>query len=1116
MKRTESQLLASDPARHIWVSASAGTGKTHVLTDRLLRLMLDGAAPDRILALTFTKAAAAEMQTRLTGRLSEWQRLDDETLDAELTALDMQPTAAMRARARTLFGLALDVPGGLKVQTLHSFAQGLLAAFPLEAGLSPGFSALEERDALLLKRRALHESIRDSDDAFRADLAELAIDKGEQGVRDIVDRMIAHWPGLEAFRTLDGIEPAVRNLLGVEPDSRPGDALRSALARPDLPALCRDFAADMLAWNTTTGKAAAARMEAWLADTVGEPAARFEALSETLMTEKGTPRSFSGRAGKSALFARTMTDLCAIVNDAIAAEAALDCALHASRALRVGREVAGRYAGLKRAANAVDFDDMIRLAAALLGQPGVPGYVAWKLDNRFDHLLVDEAQDTNELQWQIIRQLVSEYFTAQGRPRTLFVVGDLKQAIYGFQGTDPRIFAGERARIAPGASDAIAAVPLDRSFRSGPAVLDVVNAMLAGERWRELGMTEAPPPHAPHRAAAAGEVVLWPLLRPEEDAEEAADDNSEEADRRMARRLAARIAGWLNPGGAERLWLPAHGRYARPHDILVLLRKRSMLMGALVAALHKEGVSVAGVDRLLLNEPYAVLDLVALVRFVTQPEDDLNLAGILVSPFIGWTHDELHGIAASRRASLWAALGASDTPQAQVARAWLNTVLNLADRSGPAAFLDTILSGPLDGRRRLLDRLGGEANDAIDELLQQAANFEQNNPPALAGFLAWIESEGLEVKRDAEASGDHVRLMTVHGSKGLQASVVVLADTGHNRRRSDEGHVPARLAGSVQDVPLFHKGKKGMPPFLQQIVDDREARAAEEDRRLLYVALTRAADHLYIGGAVSGRRMRQIEEGRDDNCWHSHMRGVFDAIAGVERIATADGEELRLRRGDWTLPAAGAGHVQPAGGALAVRQIVLSAAPPVGPDARPLTPSALPEDPPAGPAARAAARRGTLMHRLFERLPDVSPARRSAVAQGWLRSQGEGEAAAAAIAAEVLAVLEHPDLAGLFTGDALAEAPIAGIVKGRPIAGTVDRLLVTPGRVLIVDFKSGARVPAAAEDVPSAYRRQMAAYAGVLAQAFPGRKIEAGLLFTAAPKFLLLGDKLLSGAPALA
>lgn len=1114
MKRTESQLLASDPARHIWVSASAGTGKTHVLTDRLLRLMLDGAAPDRILALTFTKAAAAEMQTRLTGRLSGWLVLDDAALDSELLALAMPATAAMRARARRLFGLALDVPGGLKVQTLHSFAQGLLAGFPLEAGLSPGFSALEERDALLLKRRALHEAIRDGGSDFRADLAELAVWKGEAGVSDIMDRMIAHWPGLSGFATLDAIDPAVRRLLGVPADAQPGDASRAALADPRLEPLCRDFAADMAAWGTKTGLAAADAMVEWLAVPAPD-AERLLALRAMLLTKEGEPRSFSGRRARSPALAGAMDGLCAILLPALAAEAALAVALHAARAMRVGREVAGRYDRLKRAANAVDFDDMIRLAAELLGRPGMPGYVAWKLDNRFDHLLVDEAQDTNELQWRIIRQLVSEYFAGGARQRTLFVVGDLKQAIYGFQGTDPRIFAGERARIAPHAPAAILPVPLDRSFRSGPAVLDVVNAMLVGERWRDMGLAEAPGLHVPHRAADAGEVELWPLLRTDTD-EEGEEDNAEEADRLMARRLAARIAGWLKPGGPERLWLPAQERYARPHDILVLLRKRSMLMGALVAALHKEGVSVAGVDRLLLNEPYAVLDLVALVRFATQPEDDLNLAAILVSPFLGWTHEEVRAIAQRRRGSLWGALGAAADARGTAARAWLNAVLNLADRGGPAAFLDTILSGPLDGRRLLLDRLGGEANDAIDELLQQAVRFELHNPPALAGFLAWIESEGLEVKRDAEAGGDHVRLMTVHGSKGLQASVVVLADTGHNRRGADAGHVPVQPDGAEGDVPVFHMGKNGLPDALQAVLEDQEVRAGEEDRRLLYVALTRAADHLYIGGAVSGRRMKDIIEGRNDNCWHSHMRAVLGEMADVERIAGPDGEVLRVRRGDWSATPVADTKITSDSAVHAVRAVNLSAAPAAGPDTRPLTPSALPEDPPSEPEARAAARRGTLLHRLFERLPAVSSARRGDIARNWLALQGEGPESAERITAEVLAVLESAELADLFAGDALVEAPIAGIVDGRPIAGTVDRLLVTAERVLIVDFKSGSRVPATASDVPGAYRRQMAAYARVLAQAFPGRRVEAGLLFTAAPKFLLLPDKLLQGAEPLA
>ncbi len=1132
LKRTPSQRLAADPARHVWVAASAGTGKTHVLTDRILRLMLAGSPPDRILALTFTRAAAAEMQNRLVKRLGDWQGFDDARLDAELQALGVAGTAAQRNRARSLFALALDVPGGLKVQTLHAFAQGLLAAFPLEAGLPPGFRALDDRDARQLRRRALAEAIADAqrsgDTRFLDDLAELAVLKGEGGVMQALDTMIGHSDALLGFGNADGPGIAVRRWLGVGADETRGERLRAMLA----PGLFDDgqaeaFADGMAGWGAPTGLQAAARVRAWLAlDADGRTVAFADFCAEFLTkdhTTKAHQHAVKAVPGLKDLIAEMAEDLRKLLDiDRAVATAEL-----AACALRAGHRIAARYDRLKRAAVAIDYDDMISRTALLLGPETMPGYVGWKLDSRFDHVLVDEAQDTNDRQWRIIGRLVEDYFdgegsaSADGRARSLFVVGDHKQAIYGFQGTDPQVFEQTVGRLEPRAAAAgrpIERVGLDLSFRSGPAVLEVVNRFITQVGAAALGMSQAPANHQPHRADAAGEVVLWPVVTPtgdEADVEDAdddtLDDGSEAADREMARQLAAQVARWLEPGPG-RLWLPAQGRFARPQDILILLRRRSWLMGALVAELHDRKVPVAGVDRLLLTEPLAVLDCLALVRFAVQPEDDLNLACLLVAPFLGWDHEEIR-VLNGGRPGLWAALGraAAAEPRAAQARTWLGTVLGLADRLGPYAFLDTILSGPLRGRRQLLARLGTQANDPIDELLNQALAFEQINPPGLAGFLAWLEADGSDVKRDADAPAGQVRLMTIHGAKGLEAPVVVLADSAHQRRDRRDGFVLARMDDGTR-LPVFHPRSAECPRKVRDSLDTVRARDDEEDLRLLYVGLTRAADHLFIGGAVS-RASAAALGGEKDRCWHSRLKPVLRDL-GAEALETNwPGETLRLARGDWTAPFETATGLTPEPARSDLREVLTTPAPAPSRPARPLTPSGLPEPPPEGPAAeamRAAAFRGTLIHKLFERLPAVPGPQRAAVGLRWLEAQGAG-AQAGALLAEVLAILHDPAHAALFGADALAEAPVAGLVGEQAIIGIVDRLLVEPDRVLVVDFKTGLKTPSSAAEAPLPHRWQIAAYVAVLSRAFPGRQVQGGLLYTAAPKFLLLAEKDMAG-----
>lgn len=1131
-QRTPEQGQAADPARQVWVEASAGTGKTQVLTDRILRLMLAGVAPERILALTFTRAAAAEMVNRLTKTLARWQGLDDAMLAAELAAMQVRPATDALIRARQLFARVLDLPAGLPLQTLHSFAQGLLATFPLEAGLVPGFVALDERDSAVLRKRALTEAIVGARAAgqqwFLDDLGELALIGGERGLESITATLLRHGGTLERFTTPDALPAVVERVLGVPAGAVPGEGYRAGFAPGgEIESSVRDVAAALRAWGTKTGLADADTLDAWLAGDADARVAERERLWGVLFS-KGEPKKFTNARKSQPQLEGVLERLGPALLDLERRESAIACADVNTHALRVGQVLATRYRALKNAEGAIDYDDMIAGAARLLGTPGVPDWIRYKLDSRFDHVLVDEAQDTNRRQWTIIRQLIEDYFADRERRRTLFVVGDMKQSIYRFQGTEPEVFEAQRRELTAAARDANSAldhVALGHSFRSGPAVLDFVNAFLTSAGPDALGLAEAPPPHIAHRAGAGGEVVLWPLVLPPEG--DASDDNAEDntdddsdpsmaaAEAQSAKVIAAEVKRWLTPGPG-RMWLPAHGRFVQPKDILILLRRRSHVMLPIVRELHRLKVAVAGVDRLLLTEPLVVQDLIALMRFATQPEDDLNLANLLVSPFVGWAdYAGLRAIAHGRGAkSLWQRLRESDAPPAGEASAFLRKVLNLADRVGPYAFLDEILSGVMEGRRRLLERLGTESEQAIDALLGQALVFEETHAPALAGFLDWLTGDRFEVTREPDSAEDKVRLMTIHGAKGLEAPVVILADTGIDPKRGQSRgprtvELPLPQGGKLP----FLTGAKPYPDVIDaQLAADADA-DGREDMRLLYVALTRAADHLFIGGAIgrlSSDRLKPETDGR----WHSILARVFDGMDGTDtiRVPTMEGEVRRIRRGTWTAPATAQPVVEPETGALThYGPLRLDPAPPVGPLAPPLRPSRMPEGENDGPATagrKAAAERGRLMHRLFEKLPDVT-GDRTATAIRWLAGQGVEGAAARAMADEALAVLaQHPEF---FVAGSLAEAPVAGIVGGQVVTGVIDRL-VAGKTVAFVDFKTGLHVPATAERVPLPHLEQMALYAALLRAAFPGRAIRASLLYTAGPRLIFLPEPLLDAA----
>jgi ATP-dependent helicase/nuclease subunit A len=1112
------QATAAAPDVHAWVAASAGTGKTQVLSARVLRLLLQGTPPHAILCLTFTKLAAAEMQTRVFGRLAHWARCDDAALCHDLRSLRAGDDAEMMVRARRLFAHVLDAPQGLAVQTIHAFAQGLIASFPVEAGVAPGFATLDDRGGAVLRRRLLTEAIEravGSDQGFLDDLAEISIASGEAKLAAVAARLGSHDEALAGLG-LDGIEPMLRRGFGLPTDGDAATDMAGALAGLD-----RDGLAQLAtALATASGVQAltlATKLHTWLEE--GD-AAGFNALYPLFITTEDTLRKTMVPKAVDAADP-SLKDFCAetgvILLEIGARQRLYAAAAHAACHLRIGKRLAADWRLAKARLGVVDYDDMIAAAQRLLQAPGAAEWVRFKLDQRIDHVLVDEAQDTNARQWQIVEALTKEFFDGDGArdvQRTLFVVGDYKQAIFSFQGSNPDIYRDQREvfeQLATDGRELWRNIDLATNFRSVPAVLNVVDAVAETLGHGVLDGSGLVKPHIPHRSDAAGAVTLWPVVAaatPDEndgEGDDAEPVRARKTEIQLAHQVAATIARWLDP--ADPLLLPARGRAVRPQDILVLVRSRSGFSGALVAALHENRVPVAGVDRLKLTDPLAVADLLALARFTLQPGDDLTLAALLVSPFLGLDHATLFALADGRTGTLWERVQASADAPVIAAKTWLLDVLGFADFVAPYEFFERILSDQkLGGRRKLLARLGEEARDAIDAVLDQALAFEAANAPSLQGFLAWVEADDIEIKRDPDAPLDAVRLMTVHGAKGLQAPVVIMADA--TRKRKAEGDAPVLMQFDNGPVlPVFLANRKGLSGPLARHIADADADAEREHCRLLYVALTRAEDLLFIGGALSGK----TAEAPADS-WYATVRAAMESLA-AKSVDAPDWTTGALEYRTGT-PKPRSDHepvIVPDDGRTlpewATMMPTVEARPP-----RPLSPSAIAADdvsaPPSGPAAKAAARRGAALHSLFERLPDVAADRRRAVGEAWCR-MSVPELDAAALVGVVLGILDDPAFAAVFAADALVEAPVAAVVGSIVVAGKVDRLLVTETEVTVVDFKTGRRVPDGADGVEPYYLRQMAAYVAALERVFPGRQVKAALLYTEGPRLVALPDALM-------
>ncbi len=1126
------QSRASNPEASAWVSASAGSGKTKLLTDRVLRLLLAGTRPNRILCLTFTKAAAAEMAVRLNTALGDWAVFDDAALTTSLTRLlTRAPTPAEADLARKLFAQVLDLPGGMRISTIHAFCQMLLRAFPLEAELPPQFSVLEDRDATATLAEAREDVLGHAagGPALKA-LAGLISAEGFAGLSAEVAGEAAMLRLALEQGGVDGLAAALARALDATDDVEA--EIEAACTPIDDTALNR--AAGILnRGSPKTDVLIAVKLRRFLNLPQHQRHTEWEMWRALLLTGDGKPRvRFATQAcGADQGVAQGILDAEALRVQAHARRISAGNMVASTRALLLLAEpVLAAYTAAKHRAGQLDFDDLIAATQTLLRDPG-SAWVLFKLDSGLDHVLLDEAQDSNPNQWGIVKALTAEFFAGTGASeatRTIFAVGDRKQSIYAFQGADPRGFDDGRMhfRAAVLASGGVFEdVPLDVSFRSTPAVLALVDQVFAGSA--RPGVAEALR-HIANREGAAGLVELWPLqiaskatppdgweLRDEE----LSDTN---AQTRLARALARRIRHMLDhetlPARTDGEGQP-HGRKIRAEDILILVRKRNALTRLIIRELKQADVQVGGLDRIKLGAQIGVQDVLALLDVLLLPGDDLQLAALLKSPLVGLSEDVLFDLAHSRQGSLHAALMAHRGGTGDFARAadWLAEWEARADRATPHALLAQLL-GADGGRRRLLAQLGPDAADGLDELLNAALAHEARHPPSLQGFLHWLRAGGAEVKRDAEASGGLVRIMTVHGAKGLQAPIVILPDTT-GARRADTG-LRWLESGANHPLPLWApRVEKPLPDAAERLRQEEATRSAEEENRLLYVALTRAEDRLLICGWA--------REAAKPTEWYSQIAEGFDGLNAAtlpfhpqDFGASAEGFSGHTRRHATPQTAAPRADKPRRDATRTALPAWAGIAATAENEATSIAPSSLLDEETGPPAAAPHApadprglrfRRGRLIHALLQHLPALAADARAPAAQRFLARPGHGldGAAQAQITAEVMALLDDTDFAAAFGADSLSEAPIAGRIGGQLLAGQVDRLLVSPDRVQLIDYKTNRPPPGQTADVAPAYLRQMAAYRALLRLAFPGRRVECALLWTYSARLMRLPDDLL-------
>ena len=1133
------QRIATDPAASAWVSANAGTGKTYVLVRRVLRLLLAGTAPDRVLCLTFTKAAAAEMSNRLFRQLAAWATADDARLGSELAELlGHIPAPAQIAAARTLFAAAIEAPGGLKVQTIHAFCERVLQRFPLEAGISPGFAVLDSDQQTALIRSSIDQVLETAN-------------SGDRALGDALQTVVA-LAGESRFDTLltDAVKKReeIGELIGDAESDVPFEEIVARLKR-QLGVLEGETEASLsgallgLLPDDLVGRIHSALMEGTVSDVKSADKlsevmlattqdSKIATLTAFLLTRDGEPRKkpmtkavATAHPGLDDQLRRSADAAASIVTQRLA----LKIATASAALLRLANAALGHYAAGKARAAALDYDDLIARTAGLLTSASDTRWVLFKLDGGLDHILVDEAQDTSPPQWRIVTALAEEFFADSGagaRLRTVFAVGDEKQSIYGFQGARPEMFqriSREFESQAKAAAVRFERVPLTRSFRTVAPVLNAVDTVFAFPE-AAAGLTAGGEPvrHEAHRIGQAGLVEIWPTEVPSEPEpgepwSPLAGAGTHGAPERLAARIAGAIAGWIASG--ERL--ASQDRPITAGDVLILLRKRQPFAPVIIRALKARGLPVAGADRIRVTEQIAVEDLVSLGNFLLLPEDDLALAEALVSPLIGLDDDDLFSIGHARKGSLWGALlaRAGDDPRYAEAAESLKRWRSEADFLPPFEFYKKLLDK--DGRRaRLLTRLGPEAGDAIDEFLNLAIRFDAAEPPSLQGFLEWLGRAAPEIKRDMDQGRDEIRVMTVHGAKGLEAPIVFLPDTCSVRGAGS----PTLLAlGEGAPLAWMMKDASKLAPLAAVRNASTEADGRERNR-LLYVAMTRARDRLYVAGFEG-------TTGRGKGCWYDQIESALGAVCAIHH--DADGRIVkRLEAAQTAKPDGGQVSSETANRLVPYPDWAMRNAPRAEARTVPLAPSRLapleteegsgvsaPTEASPSPRQLGAGNRylrGTLTHTLLQHLPAIDAKRRRAAAKAFLSTRAPELPAKvrASIADEVMAILEHPQFAPVFGPGSAAEVPIVAEIalpSGPPvlIAGQIDRLLASGGTVTIVDYKTNRPPPSELAGVPGAYLLQLAAYRLAVKKIYATGTVAAALLWTDGGRLMAVPPDLL-------
>ncbi|MDR0678259.1 MAG: UvrD-helicase domain-containing protein [Holosporaceae bacterium] len=1015
-----------DTSASLWISASAGTGKTKSLVDRILALLLNGANPSKILCLTYTKAAASEMLTRLSDYLKKLNKMSDSELKAALSTFGTDKSSLKRARSLYEKSMEKD---WISIQTIHSFCLELLKQFPLETGLFPGLKICDDIKLEELLNESINYMMENEEclshwktiSKYAADISQ-TIKKNAMALRRFTNKYDNFQELYADFFDLDV------NWINLD-DEKINDLLLNQFFHGNYRKIFADYAKILFGGNVSDITKAQILQENSICPT--------EKIIEVFLTQEGTVRKSlcTQKIRETSDLEQQMQIAASKILNFWDIKKRIASAKANTSFFETAKRIISRLQELKMSHHYLDFNDVILLTLELLENID---WVMYKTDVGMDHLLVDEAQDTSPEQWEVIKKITDEFFSNYQSDKTIFVVGDRKQAIYSFQGTDVELF--DRAHdyfknIVSECGQRFHDEPLTKSYRTTGNILSFVDDVFS-EKFPNTS-------HSTHRNPNTGVVEIVDIFE-----DEASPGGNPLYAQSAKDKLSRYIANFIQRTIAQKVWVESRERTARAEDFLILFRHRDReTMERIVDALKREHIPVAGIDKIILNDELIVNDLIALAEFSIFPLDDLMCARVLKSPIIGISEETLMKICLDRKDdNLWNYIQRTEYfPQ---------KLLNYVNCAFKLSVFDFFMYVLTDGvREKFIDRLGEKCLDILNEFLEMVMNYEKDNNPSLQSFLEWFRSLNHEVKREPVIAGNAVRLMTVHGSKGLQSPFVILADCDFINNQND------KLIKTENEILLWDFFSATRPNKIAQLLEKQQD---DEYYRLLYVAMTRAEDFLYILGKKS-------KTSPSEKSWYGFVRQKIDKFVRVESEGLYRLGSYRIDKSDRTSA-----------------DIIISRpfeAPFWLHEKIPLTDDISPGERTESPQIIY----GDCVHKLLSEIPPYLKRRgRDEIADHMIKKFDLSTVEKAEAKKEALEVIKTFPF--LFDSNSLSE--VSFVHDGKE--GRIDKIAFLDHEIWIVDFKTGAPRDA----VSGKYARQLAFYLTAVFKITQNSNIRTAILWT--------------------